>query len=230
MTSSLSLSPRGALPADLVLMLLADARLPSAGHTQSGGLEPAVADGLSLAEVPDFIALRLRTVTRVETATAVVALHHVRQGLDLDDVEAAWAARTPSGAMRATARTMGRGLRRTVQRLWPEHVALAALSPHAPRALVLGAVADAVGLSPTALARLVGYDDVQTVAAAALKLLPLDPADVTSWVLDALPGVERLATEVASMTTPAAIPAAGAPQIEAWAEVHAVTTGRLFNA
>ena len=88
----------------------------------------------------------------------------------------------------------------------------------------------ACGLNPVALSRLIGYDDAQTVASAALKLLPLDPADVASWVLDAFPAIDRLAAEVASLIDPAAIPAAGAPQIEAWAEAHAVAQRRLFNA
>lgn len=215
---------------DLILMLLADARLPTSGHTQSAGLEPAVVHGVRSAEVPDFIDLRLRTVTRVEAATAVVALHHIRQDLPIVDVETAWAARTPSAALRATSRSMGRATLRVVRRLWADHPSVRLLEPGVSRAVVLAAVADAGGLSPIALARLVGYDDVQTVAAAALKLLPLDPANVSAWVLDALPAVDRLAAEVAPFTEPGAIPASGAPQIEVWAEVHAVTTRRLFSA
>lgn len=215
---------------ELMLMLLADARLPTSGHTQSGGLEPAVVHGLRSIEVPDYIDLRLRTVTRVEAASAVVALHHLRQGLPLVDVETAWAARTPSGAMRSTSRSMGRATLRVVRRLWPEHPSVLAVSANASRGVVLAAVADACGLAPKSLARLVGYDDVQTVASAALKLLPLDPADVSAWVLNALPMVDRLAAEVAPLTLPGSIPAAGAPQIEAWAETHAVTTRRLFSA
>ncbi|MET0766760.1 MAG: urease accessory UreF family protein [Aeromicrobium sp.] len=218
------------VPPDLLLMLLADARLPTAGHTQSAGLEPAVAHGVGVADVPDYIDLRLRTVTRVEAATAVVALHHLRQGLELADVETAWAARTPSAAMRATSRSMGRALLRLVRRLWPDDPSVRALEKGASRAVVLAAVADATGLPPVALARLIGYDDVQTVASAALKLLPLDPADVSGWVLDALPGVDRLATDVAPFNLPGAIPASGAPQIEAWAQAHARTTRRLFSA
>lgn len=211
-------------------MLLADARLPTAGHTQSAGLEPAVAQGLRPVDVQDYIALRLRTVTRVEAATAVVALHHLRQGLAMADVEIAWAARTPSAAMRVTSRSMGRALMRVVRRLWPDAPSVRALAPGASRAVTLAAVADACGLAPVALARLVGYDDVQTVASASLKLLPLDPADVSAGVLQALPLVDRLAVEVAPITRPDAIPASGAPMIEAWAEAHAVSTRRLFSA
>jgi|EndMetStandDraft_3_1072993.scaffolds.fasta_scaffold323476_2 urease accessory protein len=216
--------------ADLMLMLLADARLPTAGHTQSAGLEPAVVDGLRTHDVPDYIALRLRTVTRVEASTAVVALHHLRQGCRLVDVEVAWAARTPSQAMRSTSYAMGRAQLRIVRRLWPTHPSVVELANRPPRALVLAAAADACGLSPLALAKLVGYDDVQTVASAALKLLPLDPAEVAAWVVQALPVVDDLAADVAHLTRPEEIPASGAPQIELWAEAHAVAERRLFNA
>jgi len=217
---------------ELMLMLLADARLPVAGHTQSAGLEPAVFGGVAAADVPDYVATRLRTVVRVEAATAVVALHRLRQGLSLTAVEAAWAARTPSPALRRTSRTQARALLRLVTRLWPEAPAVrtVAATPGASRAVALAAAADACGLPPSSLGRLVGYDDVQTVAAAAVKLLPLDPADATRWVHQALPVVDGLATEVATLTDPADIPVAGAPQIEAWAEAHAHTTRRLFSA
>jgi urease accessory protein len=132
--------------------------------------------------------------------------------------------------MRATSYSMGRALARIVRRLWPTHPSVEQVANRAPRSVVLAAAADACGLSPLALAKLVGYDDVQTVASAALKLLPLDPADVAAWVLGALPAVDELAMTVAHLTEPAAIPASGAPQIEAWAEAHAVAERRLFNA
>ena len=216
---------------ELLLMLLADARLPVAGHTQSGGLEPAVAAGLSAAQVPDYLATRLATVTRVEAAVAVVALDHLRRGLELDEVEAAWAARTPSAAMRRTSRAQARALLRLLRRLWPHAPGVAAVDrPGVSRAVALAAAADAGGLSPSLLARLVGYDDIQTVAAAALKLLPMDPLVAVCWVHTALPAVDLLAREVAPLTEAEDIPVSGAPQIEAWAEVHAVTARRLFSA
>ncbi|UDY25210.1 urease accessory protein UreF [Nocardioides sp. Kera G14] len=223
--------PGPTMAADLLLMLLADARLPVAGHTQSAGLEPAVLGGLTSAGVPLYLGARLDTVTRVEAATAVVALHHLRQAISLEPVTAAWAARTPSQALRHVSRTQGRALHRLLRRLWPEHPAVVAVGgATAPRAVVLAAAADAAGLSPAALARLVGYDDAQTVAAAALKLLPMDPADATGWVLDALPLIEDLAADVAALTEPGDIPASGAPQFEAWAQAHATATRRLFSA
>ncbi|CAN5179331.1 urease accessory UreF family protein [soil metagenome] len=219
-------------PADLVRMLLADARLPVAGHTQSGGLEPALRLGLRPDQVPGYIEARLATVTRVEAATSVVALHHLQTGQPLTDVETAWAARTPSPAMRRTSHAQGRAFLRLVHRLWPQCRGLTSVLaiPRVSRAVAVAVGADAGGLAPDDVARLVGYDDVQTVAAAALKLLPLDPADVAAWVLQALPAVAALAEDVAQLTAPDRIPATGAPQIEEWAEAHARTTRRLFSA
>ncbi len=218
--------------AGLVAHLLADARLPVAGHTQSASLEPALVAGLPADRIPDYVRLRLRTVTRVEAATAVVALAHQRSGSALEPVVEAWRARTPSAAMRTTACTQGKALLRLISRLWPEAPAVQAVSalPAPPRPIVLAAAADAGGLAPIALAGLVGYDDVQTVVAAALKLTPMDPVVAALWVCAALPDVDVLAAEVAIFTTPGRIPASGAPQIEAWAEAHAATTRRLFSA
>jgi len=213
-------------------MLLADARLPVAGHTQSGQLEPAVARGLAARDVPAYLRARLETVTGVEAATAVVARHHLVHGLPLPPVEVAWAARTPSAAMRTTSRAQARALLRLAHRLWPGDPALAVLAgiDRPSRGVALAAAGTAAGLDALSLARLVGYDDVQTVCAAALKLMPLDPYEATGWAHAALPAVEALAHSVAPLTKPGDIPAAGAPQIEAWAEDHAATTRRLFSA
>ncbi|HET7734465.1 MAG TPA: urease accessory UreF family protein [Nocardioidaceae bacterium] len=216
-----------AIPHDLLLMLLGDARLPVAGHTQSAGLEPAVQDGLTSAEVPLYVAARLTTTVRMEAGTAVVALRHLTHGLPMEPVVAAWAARTPSAAMRRTSRAQARALQRLTGRLWPDATGVAVGSP---RPVALAAAAAAVGLGPLSLAHLVGYDDVQTVAAAALKLLPLDPVVATGWVHDALPAVSAMAAAVADLTEPDEIPATSAPQTELWAELHSRTTRRLFSA
>lgn len=216
---------------DLVLMLLADARLPVAGHTQSGTLEPAVREGLAAGDVPAYARSRLRTVTGVEAATAVVARHLVLAGgpADLRALEEAWESRSPSPALREASRRQGRALLRLARRTWPDSPAL--VGPAAPpRALVLGALAALLGLDGAGLAALVGYDDVQTVCAASLKLLPLDPTAVAGWVVALLPDVEAMATAVSHLTHPDDLPATGSPLIEAWAQTHAVTTRRLFHA
>ena len=215
---------------ETLALLLADARLPAAGHTQSGGLEPGLADGLDPADLPAYCRTRLATVTRTEAATAVVARHHAWIAEPLDPVETAWAARTPSDAMRATSRTLGRGLLRLARRTWPLAVAGWATDAQPPRPLVLGAIAAEAGLSAASLARVVAYDDVQTVLAAALKLLPLDPADAAAWCVGLLPDIEAFAEDVAGLTSPGEIPATGSPLIEGWAQAHARATRRLFSA
>jgi urease accessory protein len=95
---------------------------------------------------------------------------------------------------------------------------------------VLGAIAAAADLDAENLVRLVVYDDAQTVAAAVLKLEPLDPAVPAGWVMDACAAVEHLVPLIAALTSPDAIPASGAPQTEEWAEAHSLTTKRLFRA
>lgn len=219
------------MPTELMMMLLADARLPVAGHTQSGGLEPAVMRGLTAGEIPVYVAVRLETVTRVEAAVAVVALEQLRRRAPLDTVIRAWAARTPSAALRDSSRRQGRALARIAARLWPQSPPLAQMAAiPTPRAVVLAAAARAGGIGPLSLAHLVGYDDVQTVISAGLKLLPLDPALATTWARDALPAVTAMARGIHELTEPTAIPAGSAPHLELWAEAHAHTTRRLFSA
>ncbi|MFJ2759562.1 urease accessory protein UreF [Nocardioides sp. NPDC087217] len=217
---------------DLLMMLLSDARLPVAGHTQSGQLEAAVRSGLTAEQVPVFMRSRLASVVRVEAGTAVVALHRLRAGLPLEPVYDAWAARTPAAPMRDTSRTLGRALLRLVKRLFPDspHVTEVAGIGRPCRPLVLAAAGATGGIAPASLGRLVAYDDLQTVASASLKLLPLDPLDATSWVHELLPEADRLATEVAPLTDPQDIPAPSAPQLDLWAQTHAHTTRRLFSA
>lgn len=207
-----------------IALLLADARLPVAGHTQSGSLEPAFAAGLD--DVPSYLALRLATVTRTEAATAVVTLAHLRRGEGLDAVHDAWAARTASAAMRSSSREMGRGLLRLASRFWDLPPLLTGL----PRPMVLGAIAHATGLAAASLAEVIAYDDAQTIASAALKLRPLDPAVATGWVVAAFPLISTLVADVALLESPIAIPATNSPWIEQLAEDHAVTTRRLFRA
>lgn len=221
--ASSSASP-GPACADAMALLLADARLPVGGHARSGGLEPALAAGLS--DIPGYLGLRLRTVVRTEAATAVVTRSVLLRGGCPGAVVDAWAARTPSRALREEARTVGRALERLGRRLW----APPALPPGAPGPVVLGALAVAVGLGPAALARVVAYDDVQTVVSAALKLRPLDPAVATGWVVDSLPAMEAVVDATAHLDAADQIPARSAPAIEQYAESHARTTRRLFRA
>lgn len=220
----------------LVLAMLADARLPTGSHAHSAGLEPAILGGLSdrgrrIDDIPAFARSRLRTVTATEAGAAVVARNHWLDGRPLADVEDAWSARTPSAAVRAAACQLGRGYLRLAHGLWPDEMR-AAFRPGSapPRPLVLGVIGAVTDLSARQVAQLVGYDDVQTIASAALKLVPLDPVVATRWVLHLHPAIDAMADEVQHLTDPARIPARGAPVLDGDAERHAVSTRRLFHA
>lgn len=216
-------------------MLLADARLPTGAHTQSAGLEPAMRNGVTVDQVPALISARLFTVTAVEAGTAVVARHLTLTATDptsqnlaaaLSEVDNAWQARTISPALREASTLAGRGYQRLLRALFPGFPELGTPC----RAVVLGVAAAVGGLSATQLVRLIGNDDAATIAAAVLKVDPVDPVRTTRWVLDAHQQIEALATRLAPLTQVHEIPALAAPQIEEWAEIHATTTQRLFRA
>ncbi|MGF0115832.1 urease accessory protein UreF [Promicromonospora sp. Marseille-Q5078] len=247
--------PTRAAPHPLsVALLLADARLPGGGHAHSASLEPALRGGMPPADVPAWMVGRATTVGLVEAGTAVVAARLLADAAPgdpdtagrLDGVVRAWAARTPSPALREASRLLGRGYLRVARALWPQSVAVRALvtyeaaqparhgpaqrSGTLPRAVVLGAVAAAAGLTPEDVVRLTVYDDAQTAASALLKLEPLDPLAPARWVLDACAAAEEHVLRVAACATPEDVPASGAPLTEGWAEAHALTTQRLFRA
>ncbi len=220
---------------ELVALTLADARLPTGGHTQSAGLEPAVRTGLGddgrrLDDVASYARGRLRTVVRVEAGTAVVARHHALARKPLGAIEAHWAARTPSQALRAASLRQGRAYLRLAARVWPEVLQHLVADTETPRAIVVGVVAAVTGLDARATVRLVGYEDAQTVVAASPKLLPVDPIEATSWLVSLHPVIEALAEELAGLGAPEAIPADSAPLIDQLAQQHADERSRLFHA
>jgi urease accessory protein len=217
-------------------MMLADARLPSGGFAQSAGLEPAVragltGDGARPEEVHRFAAGRLRSVAAVDAGTAVVSRHVVLHpgAVTLGEVEEAWAARTPSRPLRDASRQAGRGYLRLAGRLWPEVLTHLRVGVAVPRPVVVGVVGAVTGLGGLQVARLVGYDDVQTVASAALKLLPLDPVEVAAWTLSLHASVDVMAAAAADLTHPDDIPDRGAPALDVDAERHRREEMRLFH-
>lgn len=219
--------------ADYLRLLLADGRLPTGAHTQSGGVEPALLAGMALHEVPDYLTVRLRTVTELEAAVSVVARHRwlttERDGraAAVAEVDAAWRARTVSDALREAADLLGRSYARMAGALWsldlPEDRVCC-------RAVVVGATAAAAGLAAADTARLVAFEDVQTVVAAALKIRPFDPALALRWAAAAGAEVERLVARVSGLRSADELPAHSAPLIEAWGQAHAHTERRLYRA
>jgi urease accessory protein len=220
--------------AHFALMLLGDARLPSGGHTQSAGLEGALTAGMPGEDIPAYLRMRLRTVASVDAGTAVAALGALtgQPSAGLALIQQHWASRTPSHVQRQASITLGRGLFRLLRNVFPGAAATEALveieSPSRP--LVLGGLAAALGLGAADLATLVCYDEVQSVTAAALKLLPLDPVQAVRWALDVRPLVDELVRELAQVTTPAEIPSRSAPLMDQWQHDHARQNRRLFSA
>jgi urease accessory protein len=138
--------------APYLTMLLADGRLPTGAHTQSAGVEPALAHGMRLDQVPDYLTVRLRTVTAVEAAAAVVARHRWRAESDrrtvaMVEVDAAWRVRTLSDVLRNASDSLGRSYLRTAGAVWP----LDDLRDHQDgvwcRPVVAGAAAAEAGLA-----------------------------------------------------------------------------------
>ena len=221
-------------PGDLAMLLLGDARLPTGGHTQSAGLEGALAAGLHLGDIPAYIDMRLRTVATVDAGTAVTA-RAVLSGTSpasIESVQRHWAARTPSQVQRAASVRLGRGCLRLLQSMFPAEGPTRLLGAvRAPsRPLVLGGLAAVLGLDGRRLATVVCYDEVQSIAAAALKLVPLDPVVTAGWVLGAARAVEGVVTRVAHLVDPGDLPAPSAPLMDLWAHAHAAQPGRLFSA
>jgi urease accessory protein len=216
-------------------LMLADARTPSGGYAHSGGLESAVEAGLEVGEVPGFIFARLATVGFIDACVAGAA-----SGCDcvdaLLDLDAEWAARCPAPPLRQAARALGRGLLRTATRWFPstplisDYLAASALTP---RPVALGVIARAGGLSAEATACAALYDDAAGVAAAAVKLMALDAAVSSSWVLTVSGEIESLAALAASVAISAgpmfaALPSASTPLLDSRALDHATSERRLF--
>ncbi|MFF0812147.1 urease accessory protein UreF [Streptomyces albogriseolus] len=217
------------------LLVLADGRFPAGGHAHSGGAEAAVHAGAisGAASLEDFCRGRLHTTGRVSAALAASAA----LGVDPAALDAAADARTPSPALRAAARKLGRQLLRAARATWPcpELEALARRFPKgAHQPVVLGAAARAAGLGPEDAAHCALYESVGGPATATVRLLGLDPFDATAVLARLAPEADRVAeTAVRAAHRVAAegvdaLPAASAPLLELLAETHAVRAGRLF--
>jgi urease accessory protein len=227
--------------APYLALLLADGRLPTGAHTQSAGVEPALRHGMRLDDVPAYLRVRLATVTEVEAAVAVVAGRVWTQRTSLErvgaprtvaalaEVDAAWRVRTLSDALREASDLLGRSYLRTAAAVWDLAPFATAPGPWC-RAVVLGVVAAEAGLDAEQTARLVAYDDVQTVVSAALKLEPFDPSRGVRWAAEAAVAVEALVSRVVEARTTDDVPAHSAPLIEEWGQHHRTSERRLFRA
>ena len=222
-------------PMNPSLLILTDGRFPAGGHAHSGGVEAAVKAGRvrSAADLGEFCTGRLHTsgLTFAALAAATAA------GLAPLDLDAAADARTPSPALRAVSRRLGRQLLRAARAIWPEP-ALDRLAADRPRGahqpVVLGLTARAAGLGPADAASAAAYESVSGPVAAGVRLLGLDPFQATAILARLAPDLGRIglaataAAEAAVQDGPDALPAASAPLLDLYAEQHAAWPVRLF--
>lgn len=213
------------------LLVLADGRFPAGGHAHSGGAEPAVAEGRirDADSLADFCRGRLHTAGLTAAALAAAAAH----GLDPLALDEAADARTPSPALRTTARKLGRQMMRAARATWPspELDALAAARPRgAHQPVVLGLTARSAGLRPVDAAHCVAYETVSGPATAVVRLLSLDPFHATAVLARLAPELDRVAEQAAEAARHGidALPAASAPLLDITAEAHAAWPVRLF--
>jgi urease accessory protein len=215
------------------LLLLADGRFPAGGYAHSGGLEPTV-NAHRVRDVESlerFLEGRARTTGAVAAVFAAAACAALR-----DDDLARFAAldpeldaRMPSPTQRATSRQLGRQLLRVLGAIRPDRL-LGHLegSPHQP--IVLGAGAAVFGLGRRDAALLALHESVAGPAAAAVRLLSLDPFSTHAALARLGPLLDTLATAAtaSSHARPDELPAAAAPLLDLAAEGHATREMRLF--
>lgn len=221
------------------LLLLADGRFPSGAHAHSGGLEAAVAvEGLAdIRALEDFLSGRAHTTGRVAAAFAAAACAAVSISGDvlgeLRDLDREFEARTPSSVLRVASRRLGRQLLRAARSVWP-HQQLDELAVAAPgglyQPLALGTVAACAGLDAHSAAAAAAYESVAGPAAAAVRLLGLDPFAVHGVVARMAADLDALADEAAGLARvwPAELPAWSTPLLDILAEHHATWEVRLF--
>ncbi|MFJ9819063.1 urease accessory protein UreF [Streptomyces sp. NPDC101151] len=217
------------------LLVLADGRFPAGGHAHSGGAEAAVKAGriTCAAGLEDFCRGRLHTAGLVAGALAAAAA----LGAEPRELDAAADARTPSPALRAAARRLGRQLMRAARASWPS-AELDALAREFPKGahqpVVLGLAARAAGLGPVDAAYCSVYENVSGPATATVRLLSLDPFDATGVLARLAPELDRVADAAVEAARRVldegvdALPAASGPLLEVGAEWHAAWPVRLF--
>ncbi|MGV9291725.1 urease accessory protein UreF [Streptomyces sp. NPDC003719] len=217
------------------LLVLSDGRFPAGGHAHSGGAEAAVRAGriTDAAGLEEFCRGRLHTSGAVTASLAAAAA----LGVDPGELDRAADARTPSPALRAVARRLGRQLMRAARATWPDP-GLDALAGRFPKGahqpVVLGLAARAAGLGALDAAYCSAYEGVSGPAGAVVRLLGLDPFDATAVLARLAPEVDRVAQDAVEAAHLAAregvdaLPSRSAPLLEIGAEAHAAWAVRLF--
>jgi urease accessory protein len=239
------------------VLMLADSRFPAGGHAHSGGLEGAVTAGMvtDVGSLELFLRGRLVTAGLVAAGLAAAACAAAAGGASGTDWEfeagapggagaprageargvwEVWGgldaeadARTPSPAQREASRRQGRALLRAARAAWPS-VALDALGRAPHHALVLGAAAAAAGCTPGEASLIAAYLTVTGPASAAVRLLALDPIQVSAAIARLAGTIESVAARGADAIAADDLPYPSAPGLDLYAEAHAREEVRLF--
>jgi urease accessory protein len=231
------------MPVNPGLLLLADSRLPAGGHAHSGGLEAAATAGsvTGMDDLASFLRGRLATAGLVSAGLAAAACQHATQCAGGEPARwpaliAEAAARTPSPAQRRWACAQGRALLRAARAAWPgpalDALAAAAGPDGCYHPVVLGACASAADGTPADAAMIAATASVTGPAAAAIRLLGLDPLavhGVLAGLTRAVASVAGSAADAAAAGDWAALPAAASPGLDLLAERHAREAVALFE-
>ena len=210
-------------------LLLADGRLPTGSHAHSGGIEPAVAAGRvrTVEDLRSFCLGRLYTAGATAAGLSAAACD---PSTDLAWLDAEADARTPSPRLRAVSRKLGRQLVRTGLRLWrSERLEAARPTPGGPhQPISLGCLANAAGLSPQEAAVVAANETVTVPAAAAIRLLGLDPFTVYGMAAELSDHIDTVAQGAFERALKGDLPSNNGPLLDVYAEQHSTLEAHYF--
>ncbi len=186
------------------LLLLADSRLPAGGHAHSGGVEQAVARGDigDLGSLESFLRGRLATAGfQAACVSAFACTVAGAPSYPWHELDAEVSARMPSPAQRAASRAQGKALLRVVDVAWPSPL-LARLGERPHQGVVLGVATAVAGAGPLEVALVAATAATTGPASAALRLLGLDPVEVTALLARLGPDIDCVGPTVLPLRPP----------------------------
>ncbi|MFY9488363.1 MAG: urease accessory UreF family protein [Solirubrobacterales bacterium] len=223
------------------LLLLTDGRFPAGGYAHSGGIEQAAERGRIRDETDlhAFLHGSLMTIGANAATFAAAACATWSAGSSAghrDEVLALLvseeSARMPSAALRVASRAQARQLLRAASASWAdiEFPRASVVTGDVHLATAQGLVGAALEMTPGDSALLCAYAAVTGPAAAAVRLLGLDPFAVNRVTVALWPVVAEIVEEAADLAycSPADLPCRTAPLLEIGGEQHLAREPRMF--